>query len=218
MLLPARADIAEQITALAKRSNNVDADAVRVMVEDIMQSVEGDFSAANMKLFAEVEAVAEFIMSAKAEIASLRPDEITSEHLPTATDELDAIIGATENATNTILESMEELEVLCGTIDNDIAEKINKSVTQVYEACSFQDITGQRISKVVNALQQVENKVTALIEAFGGEFQAAGGGGPSTAKCADGKAERPDEALCNGPQLPGNDISQDDIDALMGFN
>lgn len=183
-----------------------------------MKAAEGDLSAASMRLFAEVESVAEFISNAKAEIASLRADEITSEHLPTATDELAAIVGATETATNTILGSMEELEALAETVDQEVADKINNSVTQVYEACSFQDITGQRIGTVVNALQHVENKVKGLLTAFGEEFHAAGVERPASPKRADGKAERPDEDLCNGPQLPGNEISQDDIDALMGFD
>ena len=185
---------------------------------EAMETAEGGLSAVNMRLFAEVESVAEFITNAKAEIASLRADEITSEHLPTATDELAAIVGATENATHTILEAMEELEAVAETVEPEVSEKINNSVTQVYEACSFQDITGQRISTVVNALQHVENKVKGLLAAFGDEFQAAGIERPATPKRADGKAERPDEHLCNGPQLPGNEISQDDIDALMGFD
>ncbi len=192
--------------------------AVQIEAAEAMGSAEGDPSALNMRLFAEVEDVAEFISNAKAEIASLRADEITSEHLPTATDELAAIVGATETATNTILGAMEELETLAENVNEDVADKINNSVTQVYEACSFQDITGQRIGTVVNALQHVENKVKGLLAAFGEEFQAAGIERPATPKRADGKAERPDEDLCNGPQLPGNEISQDDIDALMGFD
>lgn len=218
MSLPARKDIAEEIADLDDGEGRLDIKAVRNLVDKHMQSAEENFSAASMKMFSEVEEVAEFITAAKAEIASLRPDEITSEHLPTATDELEAIVGATEAATNTILESMEQLEDLAGTVDEKVAEKINDSVTQVYEACSFQDITGQRIGKVVNALQHVENKVSGLLEAFGDQFQAAGIDAPKTPKRADGKTERPDEDLCNGPQLPGNEISQDDIDALMGFD
>ena len=218
MSLPARKDIAEEIANLDDGEGRLDIKAVRNLVDKHMQSAEEDFSAASMKMYSEVEEVAEFITAAKAEIASLRPDEITSEHLPTATDELAAIVGATETATNTILGAMEQLEELADGTDGEVQEKINDAVTQVYEACSFQDITGQRIGKVVNALQHVDNKVSALLEAFGDQLQSAGVSRPTTPKRADGKVERPDEDLCNGPQLPGNEVSQDDIDALMGFD
>ena len=196
--------------------NGIDPEEILEAVESIMTSIDGDLSSVNLKLFAEIESLARFINTAKTEISALRPDEIKDEHLPTATDQLEAIVGATESATNTIFEAVETIEELAQSMDEETAEKINAAVTSVYEACGFQDLTGQRISRVVTALQHIDAKVGALVEAFGDDF----GGVPRPPReesdlKIDGTKKRPDEHLIHGPQKPGEGNSQEDIDALL---
>src|SRR3546814_15899825 len=96
---------------------------------------------------------------ARAEIAELRPDDINSEHLPAATDELTAIVGSTEQATHTIFEAVEGIEALTEQMDTEVGAQVSAAVTSIFEACGFQDITGQRITKVVTALQKIETKI-----------------------------------------------------------
>jgi chemotaxis protein CheZ len=197
----------------------------RKQIEEIVQSVvvslRGDLTAADLSLYQELEGLARFIQSAKAEIAALRPDEIQNEHLPSAADELDAIVGATEDATGTILDSVEKIEAIAQKIENEQGAQIADIVTKIYEACNFQDITGQRITKVVKTLKQIENKVAALIGAFGDEIarekaRAAAAAAESQPAAVTPTDKPTDEDLLNGPQLPGNANSQADIDALFG--
>ena len=70
----------------------------------------------------------------------------------------------------------------------------------------------------MTALQQVESKVDALLQAFGDDIKRDGGAKSpeKRTKAPSGAPARPDEDLMNGPQLPENAISQDDIDALFG--
>ncbi len=181
------------------------------VVEQMMGSLQGDLSEVNLKIYSELEGLAKYILAAKREIAALRPDEITAEHLPTATDELDAIVGATEEATNTILQAMEVLGNLTEKMPAEVADQVNDAVTQVYEACNFQDVTGQRITKVVKALKHIEDRVDGLVAAFGDEI--------AKYREAHPKPETPkeitDKDLLNGPQLPDAAGKQDDIDALL---
>ena len=175
-------------------------------------------SAVSLKVYADVEALARYIDTARSEIADLRPDDINAEHIPAATDELSAIVGATEQATNTIFEAVESIEALTEKMPQEVAEQVSAAITSIFEACGFQDITGQRITKVVTALQKVESRVDDLLSAFGDDIKprerpkepAKKGTAPS------GAPARPDEDLMNGPQLPEDAISQDDIDALFG--
>ncbi len=193
-------------------SMGVEPEDVMEAVESVMATIEGDLSAVNLKLYVEIESLSSFINSAKTEIASLRPDDITEEHLPAATDELDAIVGATEQATNSIFEAVEAIEALTADMDAETADKITNAVTSVYEACGFQDITGQRITKVVAALKHIELKVGSILEAFGDQIDSqAKAPGPVQ---PNGSA-RPDEHLMNGPQLPTESVSQEDVDALL---
>lgn len=170
--------------------------------------------------YREIIDLAKFIQSARNEIAELRPQEINEEHLPTATDELDAIVLSTEGATNTIFEAVEAIESLTAEMDPQTADAVTNHVTAVYEACSFQDITGQRITKVVFALKQIEEKINQLLSAFGGDQEKDAGTKaatlPKKARTPTGAPARPDEDLLNGPQSEGDAISQDDIDALLG--
>ena len=102
-----------------------------------------------VSLLSEVEALGRTISTAKAEIAALRVDDINASHIPFATDELDAIVAHTASATNAILESCETLDEVGAAVSGEVAAKLTGATTRIYEACSFQDITGQRITKVV---------------------------------------------------------------------
>lgn len=209
--------IVAQLQELQRVDGSVDPAEVVTIVETVIDSIEGDLSALGLKVYADIEALARYIDTARAEIADLRPDDINSEHLPAATDELTAIVGATEQATHTIFEAVEGIEALTEKMSPEVAEEVSAAVTSIFEACGFQDITGQRITKVVTALQQVEGKVDALLNAFGDDIKRDGAPRATAKKTTtpSGAPARPDEELLNGPQLPENAISQDDIDALF---
>ena len=208
--------IALQLEELQKSNGSVDPESLLGVVEAVIDSIEGDMTAVGLKVYSDIEALARYINTARAEIAELRPDDINSEHLPAATDELTAIVGATEQATHTIFEAVENIEALTEKMDPEIAARVSAAITSVFEACGFQDITGQRITKVVRALQMIEAKVDALLQAFGDDIRRDGAPRPpAKTKAPSGAPVRPDEHLLNGPQLPENAISQDDIDALF---
>ncbi len=158
------------------------------------------------RLFNELTRLARFIETAKRDIAAMHPDEIRQKHLPTATDELDAIVAATAEATGAILDSAEKLTAIVGNADPALRDQITEQATRIFEACSFQDITGQRITKVIKTLKQIEAKVGDLVQAFG-DAPAAPRGSKS--------AGDDESSLLNGPQLPHNAVSQSDIDALF---
>jgi len=205
------------MTLHKQRGGSPASQEITAVVEGILATMDGDLSQTNLTLYAELESLGRYIAEAKSEIAALRPDEIRNRHLPTATDELEAIVGATEQATNGILEAMEILESLTGEMSPELGGKITDAVTRVYEACNFQDITGQRITKVVKALQHIEQKVDDLLAVFGADIserhqadlQAADGGDDAPSE------ESTDKKLLNGPQLPDEASTQDEIDKLL---
>lgn len=203
-------ELSARLTELQAQSRSPSRADVAEVVGEMLQSLEGDLSEVNLKVYSELEGLAKYILAAKREIAALRPDDITSEHLPKATDELDAIVGSTEEATNGILQAMELLESLTGQMPAEVAEQVTNAVTQVYENCNFQDITGQRITKVVKTLKHIEDRVEALVAAFGDDIHKFRESDPR---------EEPqmteDQKLLNGPQLPDEAGKQAEIDALL---
>lgn len=214
-------DLEQRLADLRRRNSEpVAAREVAHIVECVVHALykSGSDSTFDIKMFGEVESLSRFIQKAKAEIAALRPDKINDEQIPLATDELDAVIQATETATQTILDEADKLEAVAASVGGDAAGKIGESVTRIYEACSFQDITGQRISKVVATLRSIEDRVDGLLQAFGEEL-----GQPSVHAVAPvhvraGRpqiSERPDAHLLNGPQMPDKATKQSDIDAIL---
>ena len=206
-------ELLTRLSALQSHNQGAKRAEIAEVVAELMATLEGDISEPNLKVFGELESLARYITTAKSEIAALRPDKIKDRDLPKATDELDAIVGATEEATNGILHAMEMLEALTGEMTPELGEKVTEAVTQVYEACNFQDVTGQRITKVVRTLKDIEDRVDALVAAFGDEIAKYKQAHPDP---AEEESTKPTDAdLLNGPQLPDEAAKQAEIDALL---
>src|SRR5258708_28289445 len=112
----------------------------------VVQTVSGKHrrAADEQQLFAELENLARFIESAKRDIAALHPNEIRDKHLPTATDELDAIVAATAGATGSILDSAEKLSATAQGLDPAGGDPVIEQATRIFDACTVQDNTGPR--------------------------------------------------------------------------
>ena len=201
------AEFPGRLGQLARTCSHEDPEKVTEMVRSVLGTVQRDLSLTEAALLREVEGLAATVASARAEIAAMGADDITASHIPTATDELEAIVEHTASATDSILESCEQLEGLTSRMSSEDAQALQDSVTRIYEACSFQDITGQRITKVVVALQAIESKVAHMIRVFAPNGLAATRTVPVDGA---GKIE-----LLNGPQLSANAMNQSGIDALL---
>lgn len=169
----------------------------------------------NHTVYDQLAALAQYIANAKQEIANIRADAISGEHIPSATDQLDEVIGATEEATNKIMDCCDAISKIAGLQSLPAQEELTAQVTKIYEACNFQDITGQRITKVVRTLKHIDGQVTMLLKALDDA-------GFQIEKHADmvglnvSKSTDPDKHLLNGPQTADTAIKQDDIDKLFG--
>ncbi len=187
-----------------------DGDQIEKAVRQVLGTLSGDLTATEASLLAELEALGREVARAKSEIAALRVEDINESHIPKATDELDAVVEHTAAATNEILDVCEGLEKLQSELSGKAADRLGEAVTRIYEACSFQDITGQRITKVVSALKVIEARVAAVTARFGG-----GGEAPPPEPETPAEPVSEGRALANGPQLPAAAASQEDIDRLL---
>jgi len=190
---------------------DMDPDPIEQAVRQVLGSLTGDMTSVEASLLAELEALGREVQRAKSDIASMRVDDINASHIPRATDELDAVVEHTANATNEILDVCEGLEAMQMRLPADEADKLGTAVTRIYEACSFQDITGQRIGKVVSALKAIEARVNAVTARFANTSEPL----PPLEEEKPATAVTEGRALANGPQMPGLGTSQADIDKLL---
>jgi chemotaxis protein CheZ len=109
------------------------------------------------------------ITRTKTEIAAIRPTRDASNHFDQASIELDAIVGATEKATSDILATAERVQEIAWTlreqgVETSVCDLLEANTTEFYTACSFQDLTGQRIRKVIEVLRFLEARIDAMIK------------------------------------------------------
>jgi chemotaxis protein CheZ len=143
-------------------------------------------------------------------------DAFAAEHTGRAARELQAIVAATERATQAILQAAEEIDqtvvALSGSLKGEyakgLAQDVRERVVAIFEACNFQDLTGQRVGNVLGVLKAVDDHAARLqsiwqgVEAFK----------PVVFEEAD------ERRYLNGPKLPDDrgHSTQDDIDGMFG--
>jgi chemotaxis protein CheZ len=76
-----------------------------------------------------------------------------------AIGQLATVVEMTEAATNQIIDACDALTALGGAIGATAEDQITRAVTTILEACGFQDLTGQRIAKVVKSLRLVDGGI-----------------------------------------------------------
>ncbi len=181
-------------------------DVARVMtnsLEDTLRTLDHGFADA-------VRDAAEDIHDLRMEIASLGMDKMRADHLPEAGKELDAVVGETERATERIMESAESIMAADREDMDAFQAHVDEQMIEIFEACTFQDITGQRIAKVVETLKRMETRFDRLLATLPTADDAA-------YDCDVEKArdERARQQILNGPQIEGPQVDQDAIDALF---
>jgi len=167
------------------------------------------------QLRSELAALFQYMQRVRTEIAAIHKPADEEHNFEKMSDQLDAIVAATENATSNIMATVETNEGLLQQLKDglddsaklELIDQVSANNMGLFEFCSFQDITGQRVTKVVRSLTYVEDKVNALIDAWGkAELENVD---------VQGLDKTDDEKLLNGPQHEGEGISQAEIDALF---
>ena len=171
------------------------------------------------KLKVELDLIHDAISRTKREIAVLHGKSFNGEEMAKVNGELGAVVGGTEQATQQILEAAESIDQAASalskvdSIDQQmrLADDIQERVISIFEACNFQDLTGQRIKKVMTTMKFIEEHINAMMDIWGGVDAIKAHAAP----IVDTRDE--DAKLLNGPKLAGDvgHASQDDIDALF---
>jgi chemotaxis protein CheZ len=190
---------------------------LRQVIEQLSLSSSDPSPGKHDDLWVGIAAIHEAIVKTRQEIASLHAKGVKNEQIFRATDELDAVVVNTESATDTILSAAESIDAETNALIRGLAgeqrtsaERIHDETIRIFEACNFQDLTGQRIRKVVDLLQFIETRIASMIAIWRsvGEFREDE---------AEVAVELSDADLLNGPPLAGDAgiVSQDDIDSLF---
>ena len=195
---------------LKQKRDNVTFNDIISLAEVSAQSLQSFFRAMDAKVYGELREIAGYIETMRHEIGALQVNDLKNTRIPSAGEELGAIVQATEAATNTIMECAEALMSADASDPAAYKALVDAKMLTIFEACSFQDITGQRIAKVVETLQHIEERVSRFADVM-------------NAKDIDGflteheraRAERKEKFLLHGPQLAGGGVDQAKVDEMF---
>jgi chemotaxis protein CheZ len=203
------------LAEFARRNRQADTTMLLSALERIESAVCGQrtVGAVDRIRFDLVE-MAGAIARTKAEIAAIKPDTAAQGKFTQASVELDSVVQTTEAATSDILACAERIQELAWTMREqglapDLCDLIDARATEIYTACSFQDLTGQRTRKVISVLRYLDGRINAMIGIWGLDG----------AHAPDAKAESAhlaDVTLLHGPARPGEGLDQTDVDLVMG--
>ncbi len=157
-----------------------------------------------------------YVDRVRVEIASLNKSHEGDDKFQTMGEQLDGVVEATREASDRIMDAIEKSNEACAKLleaalqpeQTSLVETIIANNNVVFEACAFQDITGQRVTKIVKSVSYVEERVNALRSIWGDDELNAIVAGAEEMRTED-------EKLLNGPQAASDAISQDDIDKLF---
>ncbi|MEO1039311.1 MAG: protein phosphatase CheZ [Pseudomonadota bacterium] len=209
----AAADVAQRFRdslADLKASDLKDAQVMDVLklAQQLTDTMQIFFSSLDKSICGEFAYIADYIARTRDEISKLRPNDIKEQRIPSAGKELEAVVGDTERATETI---MSEAETILGADASDpdaYKAQVDEAMMRIIESCSFQDLSGQRVSKVVDSLKHVEKRVTRFAQAMG----------VHDANADDDEVleeERRKKLHLNGPAIGGPEHDQGSIDELF---
>ncbi len=180
---------------------------VLTLASQMSEAMQMFFSSIDRSLFDEMRYISSYIQRTRLEISNLRPNDLSEDRIPGAGAELHAVVQHTAEATNLIMAVAED--VMAADTSDPAAYQafVSDKMMEIFEACTFQDITGQRIKKVVDTLTHIEQRLERFASVMGVEDA-------ELEETLEDKRKR--ENLLNGPALNGPEVAQDDIDALFG--
>ena len=176
-------------------------DDVGGMVEELRRFVDRRIAELSMEISATVQLVDFSETNLSGQLARIQEQmasvlAVPNQQARNSGLELEAVVQVTETAANQIMEAAEAIDnwLRNGTRDGAGLKAVSDRINSIFEACSFQDLTSQRIRRAIAHLQQVDNMLSGI--ASGAKpVQAAPGIMPVGGS--------------------GADLAQDDIDSLF---
>lgn len=199
------------LAEFARRNRTADTKVLLDAIGRLEQAVAAERGARDLeRLRFDLMEMAKAISLTKSEIAAIRPADHPHSHLIVASEALDAISRTTERATSEILESAEHIQEAAWTLREDgagtaLCDELDRRATEIYTACSFQDLTAQRTAKIVQTLRYLEGRINAMIDIWG---SAA----PAVPESPRPPHPLPDLAADEGRPA---DLTQNDVDIVI---
>lgn len=176
------------------------------LIDDILQS-KLENSEQNAEVINSLRKVKAEIQLIRADIdQSIEGQSDTFDLLPLSQKDLTDVVKVLEGATNSILDQTDAITELLKA-DNVDKVALSEAVMKICEHCNFQDLTGQRLTRIMSNLAKFEHSVFSILNAIiGADLMAA-----KQSK----KLEYANDTLMNGPEFLDEAPKQNKIDDIF---
>lgn len=165
------------LSEFARRNRHADTGVLLDAIGRLETAVAGDRAASGVdRIRFDLQEMAKAIARTKLEIAAIQAPESDGSRLMAASEALDAIVRTTERATSDILEAAERVQEVAWTLreagaSHASCDELDRRATEIYTACSFQDLTAQRTTRIVNTLRYLEDRIAAMMAIWDGGLE-----------------------------------------------
>lgn len=150
----------------------------------------------------DIEDMSEAVTRLYDDLAKLRHENETQN--PSYSDiQLESAVGSMQQTIHRILNSAEDIQETAWALreigtNTEFCDRLDRNATDIQNSCSLQNLSGQRISKIVSTLQYIEKRLKKL----NNETEAPANSGVEM-------------FLLNGPLLQRQGLEQNDADDIL---
>lgn len=200
-------DQAEQLDARA--DDAIPLREVIAMAEKVTSALKPLVRSLDKSMYRELKEMLDCIEELRGDLSKVDPDDIFSRRIPEMGRELGAIVSATEVATNSIMTIAEQVVDADKSDPQAYAKFVEQHMMAIFEACGFQDLTGQRVTRVIQTVEVIEERIGVLCRMIENNQIT-----PNAAKVSETE-KRNRARLVKGPANEGEGINQDAVDAMF---
>jgi len=182
---------------------------VIAMAEKVTSALKPLVRSLDKSMYRELMEMLNCIEELRGDLSKIDPDDIFSRRIPEMGRELSAIVSATEVATNTIMNIAEQVVDADKSDPKSYAQFVEQHMMAIFEACTFQDLTGQRVTRVIQTVEVIEERIEVLCRMIENNQIT-----PNAPKVSDTE-KRNRSRLVKGPANEGEGINQDAVDAMF---
>jgi len=200
-----------------RRSDGKSIEDIVALAELSAESLKNFYQSIDNNIYSEIRGYSDHLSVLKRNISRLKTGDSGTNRISRAIGDLQEVVSTTENATDTIMEQAEEMLSLSmdPTNPNAYQAAVTNHVTSIFEACSFQDLTGQRIQRVVTSLERLEERLNQINEVL--NLQAGSTSNLSIMETETTEDKRQRENLLHGPSSDGEGVGQSLVDAIFAI-
>jgi chemotaxis regulatin CheY-phosphate phosphatase CheZ len=167
------------LTEYARRNHPTDTESGLAAIRRMEAAIGGDRAMRSFERFRlDVVDMAEAIARTKAEIAAIKPDAERHGKIEDAAEPLESIVQITKTAAARILAAAERMQEVSWAlreqgIDAEFCGQLDAQATEIYTACSLQDLTGPHTRKMIDVVDYLEDRINSIIDIWSRDVSTA---------------------------------------------